>query len=118
MLAFVIQCFAVTLSIAVGIVFIYGCCKGINRIFDGRVPCGKITVKNFVADDTPVEVRLSDGRVLSEQKFIGFADFGTQKNVPYEFKTWLVLESESGRTFIKPQTVRTITEKRTIPSKT
>ncbi len=106
---FIIQCFAVTLSIAVGVVFIYGGCKLINRIFDGRAVCGSIKVKNFIADETPVEVRLSDGRVLSAQKFVGFADFG-QKNVPYELKTWLVLESDEGRTFVKPQSVRAITE--------
>jgi hypothetical protein len=107
---FIIECFTISLSIAVGFIFIYGGCKLINLIFDGRVPCGTIKVKNFVADNTPVEVRLSDGRVLSEQKFVGFADFGTQKNVPYEFKTWLVLESEGGRIFVKPQSVRVITE--------
>jgi hypothetical protein len=112
MIEFIIQCLAVSLSIAIGIVFVYGCCKAINRLFDGRaVSCGKIKVKNFVADGKPVDVKLSDGHVLMDQRFVGFADFGTQKEVPYEFKTWLVLESGSGRSFIKPQTVRSITEK-------
>jgi hypothetical protein len=107
---FIIECFAVTISIAVGIILIYGGCKLINLIFDGRAKCGSIKVKNFVADEASVQVRLSDGRVLPEHKFVGFADFGTQKNVPYEFKTWLVLESENGRIFVKPQSVRVIAE--------
>jgi len=111
-LIFFAQCLAVSLSIAIGIVFIYGCCQAINRLFNGRgFPCTKIQVKNFVTDNVPVEVKLSDGRMLSGQKFVGFADFGTQK-VPFEFKTWIVLESEHERTFVKPQAVRIITEKK------
>jgi hypothetical protein len=109
MIEFIIQCFAVTLSIAVGIVFIYGCVKAINRLFDDKsLPCGKITVRNFVADNVPVDVKLSDGSVLTDRKFVGFADFGTSKGVPFELKSWLVLESGEGRSFIKPQSVRAI----------
>ena len=111
MIDFIIQCLAVCLSISIGIVFVYGGCKAISRLFDGRgVPCGIITVKNFIADGNQVDVTLSDGRMVKGQKFVGFADFGTQKQVPYDFKTWLVLETESGRTFIKPQTIRMISE--------
>jgi hypothetical protein len=112
MIEFIVQCFAVSLSIAVGIVFIYGSCKGLNRLYDGRaIPCGKIKVKNFVSEASLVDVKLSDGKVLSDQKFVGFADFGTQKEIPFQFKTWLVLESGGNRSFVKPETVRAILEK-------
>lgn len=113
MIEFIVQCFAVALAVAVGFVFIYGCTKAINRVFDGKAqPYGKITVKNFVSEEMMVEVKLSDGSVLKDRKFVGFADFGTAKGVPFELKSWLVLESEEGRSFIKPQSVRSITEKR------
>jgi hypothetical protein len=111
MIEFIVQCLTVSLSIAIGIVFIYGCTKTINRLFQGKsLPCGKITVKNFVADNVQVDVKLSDGSILKDKTFVGFADFGTAKDIPFEFKTWLVLESDEGRSFIKPQTVRSITE--------
>jgi len=111
MIDFIIQCFAVSLSIAVGIVFIYGSTKAISRLFEGKsFPCSRISVSNFVADNVQVEVKLSDGSILRHKKFIGFANFGTAKGVPFELQNWLVLESDEGRSFIKPQSVRTITE--------
>lgn len=113
MIDFIIQCFAITLSIAVGIVFIYGCAKAINRLFDGKSqPCSNVTVKHFVAENVLVDVKLSDGSILKGKKFVGFSDFGTAKGIPYELKSWLVLESDEGRSFIKPQSVREITERK------
>ena len=73
--------------------------------------CSTIRVKNFVEDGSSVDVRLADGRTLTDQHFTGFANFGTDKGVPYELQNWIVLESAAGRTFLKPQTVRSITEK-------
>ena len=111
MMEFIVECFAVSLSVATGIVFVYGCCKAINRLFEGRLSVGIVKVKHFVAESKAVDVRLSDGQVLADQKFVGFADFGDQKSIPFELKSWMVLESSKGRTFIKPGTVRSISEK-------
>jgi hypothetical protein len=102
---------AVSGSIAIGFVFIYGCCKAINRVFNARVSCPTIPVKNFVGDRSAVDVRLSDGKILTDQRFAGFANFGSDRGVPYELQNWMVLESETGRIFVKPQAVRWITEK-------
>jgi hypothetical protein len=108
---FFLQCLAISASVAIGFVFIYGCCKAINRLFDGRVSCSTIRVKNFVGEQKSVDVRLSDGKTLTDQRFAGFANFGSDKGVPYDLQNWMVLESAAGRIFLKPQTVRSITEK-------
>ena len=111
MLDFVVQCFAVSFSIAFGFVLIYGAVKGINRLFDGKRPaCGITKVKHFIEEGNPVELKLSDGRIVSGDKFIGFTEFGDHKHAPDCFKQWVVLESENSRVFIKPEAIRLIKE--------
>ena len=110
MLEFLFQCFAVSMAIAVGIVVVYGGCTALSRIFEGRAPSHTVKVRNFIGDGSSVAVRLSDGQIIRDCRFRGFADFGTHKSIPYEFKSWLVLEHGSERLLIKPQFVRIITE--------
>lgn len=111
MLEFLLQCFAVSLSIGTGIVFVYAGCTLVSKLFEARAPSHTVKVRNFVGDGSLVDVRLSDGQILRDCRFGGFADFGTHKSIPYEFKSWLVLETGADRILIKPQRVRVITER-------
>jgi hypothetical protein len=67
-------------------------------------------VKNFLEPNTPVEVTTSDGKVIKGQRFCGLAQFKSSDEVPFDFQHWFVLESEQGRTFIRPSAVRTMKE--------
>jgi len=112
MLDFVIQCFAVSMSIAVAIVFIYFCVKLLNYFLDSKqVYFGTVKVKKFLNEKTLVDVRLNDGKSIEGVIFKGFSEFGEHKDVPVAFRSWVVLDGPTGRIYLKPESIKVIITK-------
>lgn len=111
MMEFIIQAFTVALAIATCIVVTTA---GIQllRFIGGSKPAylKASEVKNFLEPNCAIEVTTSDGKIIKGQNFCGLAQFKSSDEVPFDFQHWLVLNSEQGRTFIRPGAVRVIKE--------
>jgi hypothetical protein len=65
-------------------------------------------VGKFIDPGSSVDVILNNGKTYVDVKFIGFTKFDNSKDLPYPLWTWLVLEMDNGKVFIKPESVKVI----------
>jgi hypothetical protein len=111
MTEFIIQTFTVAFAVATCIIVIAAGFKLIRSI-GGLKPVylKAADVKNFLEPNSAIEVTINDGKVIKGQYFCGLAQFKSTDEVPFDFQHWFVLESEQGRTFVRPSAVRVIKE--------
>ena len=108
---FIIQAFTIAFAIATCIVTVSADQKLIRPIGGSKAVYLKAAdVKNFLEPNTAIEVTTNDGKVIKGQNFCGLAQFKSSDEVPFDFRQWFVLESEQGRTFIRPSAIRVIKE--------
>ncbi|MFN4806326.1 MAG: hypothetical protein ACK46A_07660 [Akkermansiaceae bacterium] len=108
---FIIQAFTIAFAIATCIITVTAGRKLIRHIGGSRpVYLKAANVKNFLEPNSAIEVTTNDGKVIKGQNFCGLAQFKSSDEVPFDFQHWFVLESEQGRTFIRPSAVRMIKE--------
>ncbi len=111
MTEFVIQTFTIALAVAICIIVTTAGSKLIRSIGSPKpVYLKAADIKNFLEPNTSIEVTTTDGKIIKGQNFCGLAQFKSSDEVPFDFQHWFVLESEQGRTFIRPSAVRVIKE--------
>jgi hypothetical protein len=111
MTEFIIQIFTIALAVSTCIIVTSAGLKLIRSIGGSKpVYLKAADVKNFLEPNTAIEVTTNDGKIIKGQNFCGLAQFKSSDEVPYDFQHWFVLESEQGRTFIRPNAVRVIKE--------
>ncbi len=110
-LEFIFQCFAVTGSIAFGIILTAAGIKTLYWLFERRIRSVKLAkITEFIDDDILVDVTLNNGQIHRSVKYLGFTDLSHVKGLPYSFKDWVVLSSLDGKVFVRPDSIKIIKE--------
>jgi hypothetical protein len=70
-----------------------------------------IKIKKFLNKSGFVTVHLSSGKIITNLKFIGCADWSSLKDYPYEMKNMVVFESVDGkRVLLRASAIRIMEE--------